>query len=298
MRALGLVLLCIACTPSFQSASEVTDLRVLSMRADPPEALVDVDAGTVEDVTVRMLIVDPGARSDATMTGRVCAPTDSLTCDGVAALPLPPVTQPAGAAFSYRVSLPAATLQAALASDKLKGLGGIRLQLQIKVGDGNPAKDVSAEKILLYSKKDHLPNHVPLLDGIAVTKDTVPLRTVKPGETLVLQRGVTYGLRPLPHVCPPAGADTCTPAVEQYDAVDLTGKTIHLTEQLSYSFFTTAGAEFDRDGADEPFNGIAPPDGLTRIDSTAASGPLSQIWVVVRDGRGGESWIALPWTSN
>ena len=296
LSLLCLVQLCVACTPSFQSASEVVDLRVLAIRVDPPEAQVDLDAGTVDDVTVRVLIADPAATLDATMTGRLCAPTDTLRCDGTVAVSLPPVTHPVGEAFSYSISVPADTLRSALANDKLAGLGGLRVQLQINVDDGNPSKDVAAEKVLLFSRKDHVPNHVPLLDGVTVTQDGVALRTVQPGETLQLAQGKTFGLRPLPHTCKPSGVDICTPAIESYDTVDLSGKSIHLTEQLSYSFFTTKGAELDRDSADEPPGGTAPPDGLARVDSTAAgSGTL---WIVVRDGRGGESWITLPWSSN
>lgn len=296
MRALLLLLLCAACTPSFQSASEVTDLRVLAIRADPPEAQVDLDAGTVDDVTVRVLIADPTATLDATMTGALCIPTDTLSCDGTASVPLPAVTHPVGAAFSYSIRVPADTLRAALANDKLAGLGGLRVQLQVKVDDGTPSKDVSAEKILLFSRKDHVPNHVPLLDGVAVTQDVNPLATLQPGQTLQLHRGVTYGLRPLPHTCGPSGANTCFPAVESYDTTDLTGKTVHLTEQLAYSFFTTAGAELNRDGAAEPLHGVAPPEGLVQFDSTAAGN--GTLWIVVRDGRGGESWITMPWQSD
>lgn len=296
MRALSLLLLCFACTPSFQSASEVVDLRVLAIRADPPEAQVDLDAGTVDEVTVRVLLADPTATGDATMTGQLCAPTDTLSCAGTYAVPLPPVTHPVGEAFSYSISVPADTLRTALASDKLSGLGGLRVQLQLKVDDGDPARDVSAEKILLFSRKDHVPNHVPLLDGVAVTQDTLAVRTLQPGETLPLLVGAVYGLRPLPHTCPPSGANTCNPAVESYDTQDLSGRTVHLTEQLSYSFFTTPGAELDRDTASEPRDGVAPPDGLSRIDATAAG--KGTLWIVVRDGRGGESWITLPWTSS
>jgi hypothetical protein len=294
LRALSLLLLTLACTPSFQSASDVVDLRVLAIRADPPEAQVDLDAGTVDDVTVQVLIADPTATFDATMKGQLCSPTDTLSCAGTFAVQLPPVTHPVGEAFSYSISVPADTLRAALANDKLAGLGGLRVQLQLNVDDGNPAKDVSAEKVLLFSRKDH----VPLLDGVMVSVDAVAQPApLQPGQTLQLSRGHIYGLRPLPHVCGPSGANTCTPGIESYDTVDLAGKTVHLTEQLSYSFFTTKGAELDRDTADEPPLGrTAPPEGLARIDSLmAGSGTL---WIVVRDGRGGESWITVPWTSD
>ena len=222
--------------------------------------------------------------------------TDTLNCDPRSSVVLPPVTHPVGEAFSYALRVPVDTVRQALASDKLNGLGGLRVQLQIKVDDGDPAKAVLAEKVLLYSRKDHVPNHVPLLDGVAVTQDGVALRSLLPGERLDLKPLATFGLRPLPHTCPPSGANTCVPAIESYDAQDLSGKTVHLTEQLSYSFFTTAGAELDRDGVDEPPGGVTPPDGLVRISSGAAG--KGTLWIVVRDGRGGESWLTAHWSSN
>ena len=77
--------------------------------------------------------------------------------------------------------------------------------------------------------------------------------------------------------------------------VNIRGNPVHLREQPRYSFFTTQGAELDRDDADEPLDGVAPPDGLVRIKALGA-GP-GTLWIVVRDGRGGESWITLDWTA-
>ena len=47
--------------------------------------------------------------------------------------------------------------------------------------------------------------------------------------------------------------------------------------------------------ADAPVDGVAPPDGLVRFTVSRGSGTL---WVVVRDGRGGESWLAISWTAS
>jgi hypothetical protein len=153
------------------------------------------------------------------------------------------------------------------------------------VNDGDPNAPVFADKVLVYSPRGPVPNHNPLLTGLALSRNGAPAGSVAVGETLALPIGVEIGLRPL----------LADGAREEYDTTDLTGKTVHLTEQPRYAFFTTAGAEFDRDTADEPVDGVAPPDGLTRIDSFRAG--QGTMWVVVRDGRGGESWIAVPWTT-
>lgn len=291
MRALVLLAACLACTPNFQSQSEVSDLRVLAIRADPPEAQATIDGGVVtdvDDVRITLLVADPARPQNlATVTSALCAPTTNRRCDP--GFPLPKLVQPMDSTFGYTIRVPPAAVQGALSSDKLAGFGGIRLQLQIAIDDGDPAGAQAAEKTLVYSRKDHVPNHVPLLDGLALTRDTAPDGTLLPGDVLHLKRGVARGLRPIPHACPPSGAGTCVPAIEGYDTVDLQGKAIHLTEQLRYSFFLTAGAEVSRENADEPLGGVAPPDGLTQITGLAA-GP-GRLWVVVRDGRGGESWL-------
>jgi hypothetical protein len=81
---------------------------------------------------------------------------------------------------------------------------------------------------------------------------------------------------------------------EDYCALDLRGQIVRLKEQAHYSFFAGPGGEFDTDTADEPLDGGAPPDGLARFTPHADAGT---VWIVVRDGRGGESWVERPWTA-
>lgn len=274
------------CTPDFQSASEVTDLRVLAIQAEPPEAQFDAQ-GTAPDVHLRVLAVDPARDTPVVLTGALCAPTDSRRCENGPRFDLPPQTRTTGTEFAGTIpgALMGPVIAYAQQSDDLKGLGGIRVMLSISVEDGNPQGPVVADKILLYSPAGTAPNHNPQLTGIALSRTGVPAGQVAEGETLSLPIGVEIGIRPL----------LADGAREAYDTTDLQGRTVHLVEQPRYFFFTTPGAELDRDTADEPLDGVAPPDGLARIDSLrAGSGTL---WIVVRDGRGGESWLAIPWTA-
>src|SRR5439155_23985482 len=125
--ALAALALLAACTPGFQSASEVTDLRVLAAAAEPPEAFVDLDGGTVAEVTVSLLVVDPSPRRPVQITdGGVCLPTDTDLCDPARTLYLPRF-QPGVVQFS--LTPPVQAVLAALQDDKLKGLGGVRVQL-------------------------------------------------------------------------------------------------------------------------------------------------------------------------
>ena len=273
-----------ACTPSFEDVSEVTDLRVLAIQAEPPEAQYDAQHD-VQDVRVRILAVDP-LRTAITMLATLCLPTDSRRCESgpVPAFPLLDPARSGGNEFS--VEVPGRLLSAAVekfrAGDALLGLGGVRVMLALSVSDGDPRKDVAADKILLYSKVGTPPNHNPELTGLSLSAGCVQ-SSLAPGETLKLKRGVECGLRPV----------LAEGAQEEYDTTDLRGNAVHLKEQPRYFFFALRGAELDRATADEPLDGVAPPEGLTRIEAVS-DGP-GTMWVVVRDGRGGESWLEIPW---
>ena len=275
------------CTPSFASASDVTDLRVLAVQAEPPEAQYDAQ-GNVEDVHLRILAVDPARGGFASMTASLCAPTDSRRCESGPRFDLPRSTRDQGTGFKADVpgALIAPVIALARSNDKLKGLNGIRIMFALKVADGDPKGPVEADKILVYSKAGKTPNHNPQLTGFALTINGVAAGAAAADQTLQLRLGVTYGVRPL----------LAAGAREEYDTTDLRGNVVHLRETPAYAFFSTPGAEFDRDTAYEPVDGVAPPDGLVRLDASRAG--EGTIWVVVRDGRGGESWLPISWTAN
>ena len=93
-----------ACTPSFQSASDVNDLRVLAVQADPPEA--QYDATSADPIHLRILAVDPPrAGGLANMAWSICAPTDTRRCDDPRyTLSLGRTSRQGGAEFSTTVS--------------------------------------------------------------------------------------------------------------------------------------------------------------------------------------------------
>lgn len=280
MRVLAvLALLAVAsCTPDFAAASDVTDLRVLAIQAEPPLALFDLDAGTVEPVSVRVLAIDP-TRDAGPQSAllQICGPTDSRRCDqgpsfDVGTVPL---------AFT----LPAFDPRLLLGNDKLGDYGGIRVQLSLTVGDGAPGALVHASKTVIYSPAGApcAANSNPQLTVVRLTRLGVDAGVLAPEAPL--QIGTEYGLRPA--LADGGGGQ------EPYCTFDLRGQRVDLTEQAHYAFFTGPGGEFDVDTADEPLDGGAPPDGLARFTPHADAGT---IWIVVRDGRGGESWLESPWT--
>lgn len=294
-RGAVLLLAASACTPDFQSPSQVTDLRVLAIQQQADggfaDAFVDLAAQTVQEVHVRALIVDPRARPGLAAQGRLCSPTDSGRCDDLTPFDPdrdPPFPNPDGGIAQepvYTLQVPPAVLAQALQSDDLKGFGGIRVQFSLEAYYGDPHDPVMASKILLYSTSpDSMRNHNPEVAQLEVTRDGAHYQTVLPGDTLSVTAGVEYGLRPM---LGPGGA-----GIEEYDTVDLSGNTIHLREVPRYSFFGTMPVDFDRDDADEPLpDQPQPENGIARF--TISAGKPCSIWVVARDGRGGIGWIGV-----
>ncbi|MFL5311971.1 MAG: hypothetical protein ACJ79H_16185 [Myxococcales bacterium] len=297
LRLAACGLLVLGCTPDFQSASQVTDLRVLAIRQEAVEedgssqfadASVDPAAHTAQPVRVRALVADGHPQKPLVAHARVCSPTDSGRCDDVPTFDLePPFSSPEAAIEQqpvYDLQVPPEVVALALQDDRLKGFGGIRVQLSLEASDGDPHGPAMASKILLYTTApDTMRNHNPEVVGLAITREGTHVQTVASGGTIAVTPGIEYGLRPL---LGPGGS-----GVEDYDVVDLTGQTIHLRETPRYSFFSTDPIGFDRDEADEPLAGQPQPvNGIARFTAGAGTGSM---WVVARDGRGGIGWISV-----
>lgn len=275
MRAAALLLLLAACTPDFAAPSDVKDLRVLAVQATPPEARYDADSGAAEPVAVRVLAVDPSRDAGPqSLQLQICGPTDSRRCDQG------PVID--GGTVPLEFSLPSIRAPELVANDKLGGFDGIRVQLSFSLDDGSGP--VNGDKVVVYSPTTAPcpANRNPAMTDVQLTIAGADAGVLVPGG--MLARETEYGVRP----------EIAQDAQEDYCTVDLRGNLVHLREQAHYAFFTAPGGEFDLDTADEPLDGGAPPDGLSRFIPHADAGT---IWIVVRDGRGGESWLTLPWTA-
>jgi hypothetical protein len=293
----------LACTPDFQSASQVTDLRVLAIRQEVDggfaDAFVDLTKPSVEEAKVRALIVDPRARPGLVAKGRICSPTDTGRCDGLPPFDPdpnqdPPFPAPDGGIAQEPVytlntdKVPPEVVAQALQSDDLKGFGGVRVQFSLEASDGDPRGPAMASKILLYTTApESMRNHNPEIVALKITQDGLDKGAVMHGGTFSVTAGVEYGVRPV--------LESGASGIEEYDTVDLSGNLVHLREEPRYSFFATTGIDFDRDDADEPLPGQPPPtNGIARF---TASPDCGSIWVVARDGRGGVGWIDVTCTT-
>ena len=300
-----------ACTPSFQSASQVTDLRILAMQAEPPESLFDAQCSdphnlatctvsNIDDMHLSVLFVDPvHPHQNGAITPTLCPTSTTSPICGAGSLTLEAQAGPQDTiGFSLEGALLGGDLQklpaliyASAESSALKGFGGIDVEFQAGVDTGDANGIQLGHKTLVFNPR--LPagnpsrNHNPIVTGMKViAANGTDLGVLAPGQTLQLTVGAELGLRP---VLAPG-------SIETYQTIDLTGQSVAVTENLVWDFYSTTGADFDNGTASEPLTGVADPAlGLTRMTATKIrSGTL---WAVVHDGRGGTGWIELPWIS-
>jgi hypothetical protein len=305
--ALCAMLLAGGCTtyydPCFAPQGQVKDLRVLGIRADPPEATADLGSGTVAQVTVSVLLGNPAEGiAPIPMTASLCPPTDDHRCPEGSLVVARLAAYPTA---SFAVDAPADLLRAALAADPLRGYGGIHVQLDLAVAPGLGVAVSHASKLLIYSPPDpgHVPNHGLEIPALRILRDGLAVQQLKPGDSFDLNVGDSAGLRPV--IAPGPGG---TEAAELYTVVDLSGRTVTQREQITYSFYVTPHSVFGQlfngvsipnfarnaqaDVADEPAPGTPdPPNGLVRLTSVGRS--VGRLWVVARDGRAGEAWISV-----
>jgi hypothetical protein len=289
-----LLSLCGACTtqfdPCFPTAQKIRDLRVLGVRADPPEVVFDWAQPAPDPVRISLLAVDPFGTDDFKATATLCAPTDDRRCPP-GSLQLTP-TQGSTDELFFDVVPPLQLLRDALAADPLAGYGGIRLQLDVAV-QSVLNQGVHASKLLLYTPAapGYVPNHAFDLSGIVLARRGPALKLYPDKGADIFDVGEKVGV--LPILAPAPGMPV---AIEQYDVVDLAGHSSHLTERFSYAFFSTRHLKFDADTADQPPPGISPPvTGLLQFELTAQA--QGTFYVVARDGRGAEAWITFDWTA-
>jgi hypothetical protein len=270
--------------PCFSPASVVNDLRILAVRADPPEALYDPVSFVAPPVSLRALVVFPGGSSEQLVHLRACVPQPMGPCP-----PDQPWEVTAAGSSDMQLQVAPEKIRAALQADPLAGYGGVRVQVEVLVENGNAS--VSASKLVLFSPAlpGYVPNHSFSVTGFALSGSG--------GDRVVADQGLielpvpeTVWLRPL----------LSPGAQETYQVTDLAGRTIQLTERISYSFFTLPHAQYGplgrpvagSDVADEPAPGDPVPErGLVTL--TALSAATGRLWVVARDGRGGEAWAGL-----
>jgi hypothetical protein len=244
------------------------------------------------------------------VTLRLCSPNLSLHCDD-ALVPAALASTDSDNVDLRGVRVPPEVIAQALRDDPLRGYGGVRVLADLSL-QGQPSSGVAlrAGKVLLFSPHGTAVNQAIELDQLRVggpnrselllSQGALASVTLRDPEVPLEQRDDVLWLTP---ILRPG-------SVEEYDIFDLSGRKVHLLDNVSYEFrsslhfyfgdpaslevkggFSSWSEVAGADVASEPLAGApAPPEGLAHLRSLLAV-PNGRVWVVARDTRGAEAWL-------
>lgn len=283
----------LACGTDFVPASEVSSLRILGIRADPAEPRPG------QSVTLQTLVVDPtrpdagsatlwlGCAPSADTTNSPCSNTDALVAltssgDGGG---LPPGVTLLGLGPEVTTQIPTDVFGPD-AGDLERQRGFLASAVVIVAAAPPPASPAEASALMEKIRNNEVPkqvalfrypvsestapNHNPVLTGYRVEGTSVP-----PGATVRIP-------------APDASVDLNVPdaSFEPYVEQTPTGP-IDQIEQLSARYYATPQLVVDKEAVE--VHGTV--EELLGPGDAGLSTPAGHLWTVVRDSRGGQSWI-------
>lgn len=286
------LLLAPACTERKDDASQVHDLRVLGVSTESPELMAPSCEASLEalavlssEVTYRALVVDPrdAARSIHYELFACSAAPDALCDPDTEKVKLAEGdTTPGELTLSLHPGttlLPDGTplLQKVRERDPYQGLGGARMPLVLHLTAGE--EQVWASKLMVFNcplVPGMEQNHTPVLPGLSLEGEEWH------DEVLPVLRG--------PGPFKIAALDY-TDRVEHYVVPSFKLEPVPLTEVWKVAWHATLGKLGPTESGGTDLNGQpernesewTPPSDATEQEVT--------FWAVVRDGRGGESWL-------
>ncbi len=280
-----------ACVSAEDNPSNVKDLRVLGISIEPPELMADDCASPLAsrsiyttEVTLTALIADPNGNGRrvryellacADTTDRICSNeqdrvvlASGLTPAGELALQIRPgsITLASGAPLLQRV----------VDVDDFHGFGGIRMPLVFNLFKGD--EKIYAQKLMVFNCKyfpEMTANVTPVVPGLQ-------MNGVEWGssDALNLQAPGPFKLSP----------DDFTSLEESYIVPSFDLHPVHLRESWKLSWHTDRGTISPTETGGVDFGGQ---ESRQLAEWSPGIGPEQDVnfWVVVRDGRGGESWL-------
>ncbi len=294
MRNLAPVaLLLAACTGAVDYPSNLHDLRIVAMRSEPPEAVVGMSP-QLPTFHLEALVLDPAGQGRALHYAFRACPFNNLRCEGGSgAIDLAQgdvVDNIAATDFSPSLDF----IQAAQKNDPASILFGAYLMVSLKVTTDDGAELVSGKRVVLS-----LDRGSPMFKQ--ATKLQLPSQTANknPLEPVLLLGEKPDGT-PVAGGDRPAVAVSPAPTFDVKDAQDREEYTVikydlttlgPLLESFDYTWYTTkghftpfgSGGRVQGDPKDQPTK--------TTLDLQGEEPGDFDIYVVVRDGRGGETWI-------
>jgi hypothetical protein len=294
LKCAGLLLTlgAVACVDPEDQPSKVHVFRVLGISTEKPELYASSCEQTpeafdqlAEEITYRALLVDPAGEGRSIRYELwACADTDDTTCsDAASRAKLAEGTTTAGELVlpirpgAVRVGEDRLLLERVLEEDPYKGLGGIRMPLVLHVTAGD--EEVYAQKLMVFwcpLVEGMKENVQPVLPGLRVDdapwEEGTPLELSGPGPFLMTSEDVSA-------------------LEETYVVPGLRLNAITLKEAWEISWHTTLGEFSPQVTGGSDFGGQQ---GRHRTEWEPAEGATAQdvtFWAVVRDGRGGSSWL-------
>lgn len=279
-----------SCTPGFDEASLVKDLRLLAVQAEPPEYLVEGERPKEWPVTLRVLLADPrGAQRHLTCEVRWCDLGRARTCEGKDWTPiLPPLPCNVGVS-EFQVSIPDEIVQFVQGKDPTYGTpvhSGVAVWLEILVRGGE--ETLYGLKSVVFSPKqpkDRTANKNPKIAKVLA------------GEEEVLEGGVIRYRTGEPlwiEVIPDKDAK------EKYLLPTLypVGGVAEETEFMTVAFYADGGSFSEATRSDQPSSVFeeAPTGEEARLRSRWTPPDEAKevhFWFVLTDGRGGVGFTTL-----
>jgi hypothetical protein len=314
---------------SFQDESTIVDLRILGIKADPPE--IYVDPSTLANQTdpfkstFTALVVDPKGNGRAISYDVLACPRDIDTVtaatghNGVICQPnvpgqtptslevIPPAT-PAMTSdpgpehdISFDFSVSPALLAQAFTVDPNAAASGFQLPVVVQMELAAGTENLVTTKRLIFSQQlpdrpPQSPNQNPEVTTVTVypardaNLDPISPVPLDSSAPLAVPLGGTIWFEPGGAIAEAYSTRTLT-----HDNPPQVVTTDVPAETLRYAFFTTAGTF-------TPFEtSTATPAIFTKPDrphieshytapTSMPDNPLLTVWIVVRDERGGASW--------
>lgn len=325
-RVLVLAVVCglLSCVPPTDDPSQVIDLRVLGVQFEPPElmapdcrallALAQADAGEPDisglllyarPIDMTWLILDPkGANRDIQYEVRACANQSDYRCDnegdfvvlGSGSTKAGELKRSFAPGFSFVDNPPDGGLGTPLiaevaAQDTFRGFGGFRMPIVIHLKAG--AEEVYAQKLMVFSCRafpSMKANVNPVLPGM--TYSDVVTRRGGLGDA-----GIPWGVADVPQFSGKDGgvrleAVDFSDRQEKYVVPTFELKPLELVESWQISWHADLGRTAPNETGGVGLDGEEGKHFVTWNPLLAENNEKDvNYWFVVRDGRGGQSWM-------
>ena len=291
----GLLAVSVGCAPDQDVPSNVRDLRVLAIRLDPPElqasactsGLLELGQVLQQPVQYSALIVDPAGEGRAIEAELIaCASSTDRTCKTEEErYVIESIPEVAAVAAGGPVVLPALGMTGApdllvakvVENDPYRGLGGIRVPLVLHVRAGD--EEVYAQKLMVYSCKyfsDQIQNVNPQLPGVLVRG-----AAWGPADVAVFQGAGPFEMEPEPF----------EDRQEAYVVPSFELSRVDLVESWKIAWHADYGRFQPEETGGTDLAGMSSRHRVEWLPPEDAVERDVRFWMVVRDGRGGTSWI-------